>query len=407
MWPMIAEPGLRCSECRHTIQPGRLCLSELPEETPAGVSRADFRNYCVGCPECWSRGRHACYVRYLEEGASIGTVPDNLPCARCGRRIMAGDKAGIDTHYDWTEELAEQDDVHLSLTKIRPGVSAASSIETLVRGLPTSGSFTDLSNSLQQKFKYGGLRGGARSMSEAGATYRDVVPYPIRNMGEDAVWRFRAGKDFSHIKSFKNSPHLENARGNLMLEKSGRNRARGSADATQWQIFRNRGSNGFHASAIILRECFTAATFAARNAAARESPIAIVENVIHYRKGRKSGREAIRDASLSIAEQAKGAGTIAIAVTLAIAIVPGVKQGLILIMTFSPIFRQVGMALYCRDAVTRIMAALEDDPPLNRIGAYFCSPRCHTTFAYDAGRSALVRWESNRVASYESPPVSD
>ena len=34
MWQMIAEPGLRCAECRHTIQPGRLCLSELPEETP-------------------------------------------------------------------------------------------------------------------------------------------------------------------------------------------------------------------------------------------------------------------------------------------------------------------------------------------------------------------------------------
>ena len=39
MWAMIAEPGLRCAECGHTIQPGRLCLSELPEEAPGGVSR--------------------------------------------------------------------------------------------------------------------------------------------------------------------------------------------------------------------------------------------------------------------------------------------------------------------------------------------------------------------------------
>ena len=36
MWPMIAEPGLRCAECRHNILPGRLGLSEAPEETPAG-----------------------------------------------------------------------------------------------------------------------------------------------------------------------------------------------------------------------------------------------------------------------------------------------------------------------------------------------------------------------------------
>ena len=57
MWPMIAEPDLRCAECRHTIQPGRLCLSELPEETPASVSRSDFNNYCIGCPECWAQGK--------------------------------------------------------------------------------------------------------------------------------------------------------------------------------------------------------------------------------------------------------------------------------------------------------------------------------------------------------------
>ena len=31
MRPMIAEPGLLCQERRHSIQPGRLCLSELPE----------------------------------------------------------------------------------------------------------------------------------------------------------------------------------------------------------------------------------------------------------------------------------------------------------------------------------------------------------------------------------------
>ena len=75
MWQMIAEPGLRCSECRHTIQPGRLCLSELPEETPLGVSRSDFRNYCIGCPQCWAQGKHACYVRFLDSGKNVGKTP--------------------------------------------------------------------------------------------------------------------------------------------------------------------------------------------------------------------------------------------------------------------------------------------------------------------------------------------
>ena len=92
MWAMIAEPGLRCAECRHTIQPGRLCLSELPEETPAGVSRGDFRNYCIGCPQCWAQGKHACYVRHLDGGRGIIAAAldtEVLPCRQIGTAIGA------------------------------------------------------------------------------------------------------------------------------------------------------------------------------------------------------------------------------------------------------------------------------------------------------------------------------
>ena len=84
MWAMIAEPGLRCAECRHTIQPGRLCLSEPPEEVPGGVVRGDFRNYCIGCPQCWAQGKHACYVRHLDAGRSVGKTPRSLLVVRCG-----------------------------------------------------------------------------------------------------------------------------------------------------------------------------------------------------------------------------------------------------------------------------------------------------------------------------------
>ena len=93
MWPMIAEAGLRCDECRHTIQHGRLCLSEIPEEKPTGTNRTDFRNYCIGCPQCWAQGKHACYVRRLDRRSdTTGPTPRSLPCARCGRRIPAGEK---------------------------------------------------------------------------------------------------------------------------------------------------------------------------------------------------------------------------------------------------------------------------------------------------------------------------
>ena len=85
MWAMIAEPGLRCAECRHTIQPGRLCLSELLEEMPPGVSRGDFRNYCIGCPQCWGLGKHACYVRHLDGRRGIIAAASDtrgLPCSQ-------------------------------------------------------------------------------------------------------------------------------------------------------------------------------------------------------------------------------------------------------------------------------------------------------------------------------------
>ena len=64
MRQMIAEPGLRCSERRHTIQTGRLCLSGISEEAPADVSRSDFRNHCTGCPQRWAQGKGACCARF-------------------------------------------------------------------------------------------------------------------------------------------------------------------------------------------------------------------------------------------------------------------------------------------------------------------------------------------------------
>ena len=101
MWPVIAEAGLRCNECRHNIQPGRLCLSELPEEKPPGINRPDFKNYCIGCPLCWAHGKHACYVRHLEGRRSpTGNTPRSLPCSRCGSRMAAGEKARVDLFYE-------------------------------------------------------------------------------------------------------------------------------------------------------------------------------------------------------------------------------------------------------------------------------------------------------------------
>lgn len=217
MWTMIAEPGLRCAECRHTIRPGRLCLSGLPEEMPAGVSRSDFRNYCIGCPECWRQGQHACYVRHLESGSNVGGALRSLPCMRCGRYILSGEKARVQTCYDWPEML-EDEAVSRNGGIAGGAIITAAGADVLIRGVPFS-SFADLSRELQQKFKDAGLGdeygepNGHRSKS---LLYHDSGPYSMRNLGENSVQQYLADKDASHIVSKENAPRLADHPGNLI-----------------------------------------------------------------------------------------------------------------------------------------------------------------------------------------------
>ena len=401
MWPMIAGPGLRCGECRHNILPRRLCLSELPEEMPPGVSRSDFRNYCIGCPECWGRGLHACYVRYLEGDKSQGRTHRSLPCSRCGRRIGSGDKAGMETYYDWPDALEDRDALTgrtTSSTSAAGTVGMAGGLEILVRGMP-SGSFADIGNSLQQKFATAGLGGDRGAWADPQAIYRDTVPYPVRNLGEDAVRSFTGGRDLSHRISVSSSPELARDPGNIAgWENSGLNRARGAETMTGTEEFRLGVSNAFRASGVVLSECLEAAAATALFSALLEAPISIVENAIHYRKGRKTGEEAIKEAATAIRDRAVAGAAVGFAVRAAIALT-GVGP---LVVTISPVLMTVGMTLYAHTFLKRILSGLDDGLPLSRVGTYFCSMRCHTTFAYETGRSALMRWEADRTAAVAS-----
>ena len=395
MWPIIAEPGLRCAECRHTIQPGRLCLSELPEETPVGVSRSDFKNYCIGCPECWRQGKHACYVRHLDSGRNIGNTPRSLPCARCGRRIGTDEKACVDIYYEWPEAIAETAVKKSASATIRTA-TAAIGIDTWIRGVP-SGSFDSLSGELQKKFKDAGLGGerGVRTLAEAQGFYHESIPYPIRNLGEPAISRYLEGKHASHIQSNHNAPHLAKESSNIFWENSHDNLSRQAENMT-WQDQREvHATNAFDASNIVFRDCLTSAAMTAFWSAALEAPVAALENYIHYQKGRKTGEDAIKDAAVSIAKRAATGFVVGFAVTGAVALLGAGP----LLVTIAPILIPVGIALYGYSALKRILNALADGLPLHQVGTYFCSPRCHTMFAYETGKSALMRWEANRVVA--------
>ena len=392
MWQMIAEPGLRCAECQHSIQVGRLCLSELPEETPRGLSRGDFRNYCIGCPQCWSQGKHACYVRLLDRGGSVGETPRSLPCARCGLRIGAGEKAGIDVYYEWPGAAEDSNERTVNRLSLAGTPATAASADMLIRGVP-NGSWENLSDSLQSKFSSAG--GVSRSAAEAQAFYQDSIPFKVRNLGEDAVWRLVDGKDASHIQSVNNAPHLAADNSNIIWEASNINRARGAENMTSVERLQAQDSNTVIADGIMFRDCLQTAGITALYAGLMETPVAVVENYLHYQRGRKTGEEAVKDAAIAIGKRAGTGAVLGFTVTAAVSLL-GAGQ---LLVTISPVLIPVGMALYGYNALKRIQSAAAHDPPLHRVGTYFCSPRCHTRFAYETGHSALLRWEANRVAT--------
>ena len=75
-------------------------------------------------------------------------------------------------------------------------------------------------------------------------------------------------------------------------------------------------------------------------------------------------------------------------------------------MTIAPVLLPVGMGLYAYTALKRVMNVASHDQlrlghglPVVPVGTYFCSPRCHTKFAYETGHSALMRWEANHATA--------
>lgn len=399
MWQMIASPDLRCTECHHNIQPGRLCLSELPEEVPSSVERRDFRNFCIGWPQCWSQGKHACYVRHLERRNPTGITPRSLPCARCGRRIGAREKASVDIYLEWPGKSEDADAQPFSQRQMAELANATTQAGLIVRGLPES-SFESLSSGLQRKFMDAGLRPehGIRNVSEAQALYQETVPAFVRTFGEDAVREFLQGKDASHIRSVANAPQISTDLKNIVWENSAINRARGAADMTPWERLAAQGSNTFNASGIFMRHCLRGTAAAAFTAALLEAPVAAVENYIHYQRGRKTGDEAVHDAAKSIAVHAATGAVIFIGITVAVAALATAGMTIPpVVVTLAPILLPIGTALYTHSALKRILDALSDGLPLDRVGTYFCSSRCHTKFAYENGISALLRWDANKT----------
>ena len=89
---MIAEDDLFCSECRHEIPFGALCLSQVPVEMPMGFHRRSYESFCVDCVTCRIKGREEpCFARWLARPyAQRKVAGDRVRCGYCSGAIPEG-----------------------------------------------------------------------------------------------------------------------------------------------------------------------------------------------------------------------------------------------------------------------------------------------------------------------------
>ena len=111
-------------------------------------------------------------------------------------------------------------------------------------------------------------------------------------MGEPAVWEYIKGKDFSHIKSVTNCPWKAKEPSNGVWEAASKNRSRGSGNMTSADQAAAKLAN--QASAIGIR--VKALVKGVKKVAATEAIVSGLENILHWKRGRKSGEQAVMDA---------------------------------------------------------------------------------------------------------------
>ena len=383
MWQVVAEEDIHCTECHHRISSGTVCLSQMPSRMPENFRRRKYENFCIECVEC-DTGTRACYVRrlnhwYAREEKTISPVN----CGHCSENIPDGTRTVVQRLYAWPDFEADSE------SKNGPahygGAAVGMAVGTAVKPAPAG--WHNLSSSTQRRFQSGGLgRGlGARSPTMAQRLYEREVPEAIRSMGEPAVKEFLKRKHFSHINSVANTPGRAKAPSNIVLEDAGTNLSRGSRNMTS--AGREAARSASRASAIRTgtKTAIKGGAKAGLIAAATEAAVSIPENILHYRRGRKSGEQAAKDmAKSTVTAAGVGVATAGVAKGAAMAGI-GLSLG-----PFGTPLMIGGVALFAGSAIYRIAKAAKQDLPLDEYRIFFCKNfRCKTSFARDITKAAL------------------
>ena len=317
MWHVIAEVDIRCTECLHHIPAGSTSLSQMPVDMPQNLQRRKFENFCISCVKCALKTKQPCYVRRLNHWyAHKERCRGLVACAYCAQDIPSGTRVVVQEFYDWPEFELESDakgngreDVNSYLSGGAAG-AAAGNVAGVAK--PGSAGWDSLSHVMRKKFQTAGL-GGARGVRTEAMAQRlyESLPKGVRNLGEEAVKEFMNGKHASHIKSVANAPGRAKWPSNVVWEKAGKNIARGSRNMKASEISDAKSAARSSAINVGLKSTLRSIARGGAIASAIEAPIAGLENILHWRRGRKTSGKAARDSIKSTAV----AGVIGVATT--------------------------------------------------------------------------------------------
>ena len=389
MWHVIAEEDMRCTECNHKIPAGGECLSQMPPKMPENFRRRKYENFCIACAECDAGTRkpglrtRACYMRQLNHWYTHKEkTREAVPCGHCDEVIPEGTQTVAQKFYAWPD--FEVDPESKSSLAHAGGVAAGVAVGTSVK--PSAAEWHNLSRATQRQFKTGGLgRGlGSRSPAMAQRLYEKEIPEAIRNMGEPAVKDFMKGKHFSHFKSVANAPGSAKVPSNIILEDAGTNLSRGSRNMTSAGHAAAKSASRASAIRTGTKAAIKGGTKAGLIAAAMEAAVSVPENILHWKRGRKSGQQAAKDTAKSTATAA-GVGVATAGVAKGIALV-GLSP------TMGPAgvpLAIAGVGLMIGTATHRLLKAAKHDLPLDEYLIFFCkNSRCKTRFARDVTNAA-------------------
>ena len=378
MWRVISEEKLTCTECYHFIPSGEECLSQMPENIPDNVRRRNFENFCISCAKCNSnKDRPPCYVRRLNHWYVHKTpVEKPVSCVHCDETIPEGKRAFVQKFYAWPDFLGETvSDVD--------GISAGEGVLgiSLAAKKPSVGDWRSLSHDVQGRLMNAGLgngRGGARTAAEAERFYKSSIPSHVRNAGDPGVRDFTSGQDASHIKSVYNSPSQAKDSGNILWESAPKNRARGSRNMSKREVGAAKLENGLRGAKIGGKAALRRGIRGSVIAGAIELPIAAAENFLHWKRARKSGKQAIKDAASKTGVTAGVSGLVGVTTFL-------------LPISLGPLAMPVailGGTVWVGNSIYRVAKAAKLDIPLDEYRVFFCSERaCRSEFAHTVTNS--------------------